>query len=797
MDNDQEPEHPEADSQRRALDAVLRRLPEAHVAAIGWEGIFVDMPEGVPLGDGHRPLGGRTVIDLAMPGSYGAVLDAWESVKAGKVSQCELQLRADPTRVVLVRWFDVTAAYGVYIAVVTPVGAASSDRFDSVPAMPIVPRIARVRKDAAAVLTEVDAATLQIFGFAREEMEGVRSIDFVHPDDHPVAVDAWLEMLGTRAETQRVRLRHRQADGTYRWMELSNENRLGTDGTGDVVTEMLDISDEMAAQEALRAREQLLDRLAQALPLGIIQFNLDQEIVYTNERTADVTGVDNAVTVSEQLARVVPEDEEFVRSAVEAILSDGSPSEIEIQLEIDGRRRVCNVRLRSLTEAQGAISGAIMAVADITESAAMRKELHVRATFDSLTGCHNRESTMTALEQCLRDPAPGLAVVYLDLDHFKGVNDSFGHHVGDAVLRSLATQLHEAVREHDIVGRLGGDEFMIICPRTPSVEAAQALAERFAEVARHQVDADGHIIDVSATTGPAWTADAGLSADDLVALADAAMYEEKNRRKAEEAKHRSDPIAESEAAILRRALADNEFELAFQPIMELSSDRVWGVEALLRWRRGVELLAAGSFLPTAEKTGVIVDLGRWIIDELCREIVAATEGWQRDLVWFLNLTSAELVAGADAYLLDALAAAAIDPTTIVVEISERADLEQHPAAVDAIHRLAAGGVSIGLDDFGTGYSSLVRLRELPLSWLKVDYGFTKAETWEHSTRMLSAVRELAEAMELEVIVEGVESEDHRNALADLGVDRAQGYLFQAAMPLGELFPVRGVSSPGS
>ncbi len=782
--------NPSADvhEQRRAFAAVLDRHADSVVVAVGRDGLTVPLPDTLELGPGHRTIESRSLLDLVVPQSVRPVIEAWEQAKLHGIGECIAQLVADATTLIRVRIFDLSEPHGAFIGMLTPAGTATATALDVVQSVPIRPRLGRMKKNAAGVIVAADADLCEILGFDEHQLVGKRSLDFVHPDDQPPAVDAWLEMLGNRHAVRRIRLRHLRGDGEFGWMELANHNQLDENAEGFVVTEMLDISDEMRAQEQLRAREQLLDRLAQALPLGVIHFDTEGAIVYRNDRAAVILGADGD-TFDDLFQHITDDDGPRLMAAAQSVFATGEPEELEVTLEFERRRRVCNVRLRALTEESEAVSGAIMAITDTTESAAMRKELHVRATFDSLTGTLNRESTVQTLEALLGNPSAGLTVVYLDLDKFKAVNDTFGHSAGDAVLESVTRRLLDAVREGDVVGRLGGDEFLVICPDTPSVEVSVMLAQRFEELARHDLEVDGRRIRVSATTGPAWTSDPALTADELIARADAAMYEAKNRRKAQEALVDSVPSAEEDAAELRRALADREFELAYQPIMHVPSDRVWGVEALLRWRRGDELVAAGSFMPIAESTGVISDIGRWVVDELCREIAASESTWRRDLTWFVNLTPAELSDNVALDLIAAMSRHGVHPGQIVVEVSERSDLEASPSSVAGIEALAQAGVAIGLDDFGTGYSSLVRLRQLPLTWLKIDREFTSGDSPEQSLRFLSALQDLGRAMGLRIIVEGVEEMGQREMLLDLGIELAQGYLFQPAMALGNLFPV--------
>jgi diguanylate cyclase (GGDEF)-like protein/PAS domain S-box-containing protein len=294
---------------------------------------------------------------------------------------------------------------------------------------------------------------------------------------------------------------------------------------------MVDISDEMAAQEALRAREQLLNRLAEAIPVGLIQIDTEGGIVYTNDRLHEILGVERSPTVAAQLATVVPDDRLGLERAIAEVLGMGAHADVEVACRRPGvaELRYCTIGFRALRHDDGPISGAIACVADVTDSARMREELRFRAAFDELTGCHNRASIMAALEADIeRDPKQAeRAVMFVDLDRFKQINDRHGHAAGDELLRRVARLLRELVREDDLVGRIGGDEFLLICPDVGGAERAMRLAERLAEALRDGIRAETEEIRCGLSIGVAWSSGDASDGDALVAAADAAMYQAK------------------------------------------------------------------------------------------------------------------------------------------------------------------------------------------------------------------------------------------------------------------------------
>jgi diguanylate cyclase (GGDEF)-like protein/PAS domain S-box-containing protein len=276
----------------------------------------------------------------------------------------------------------------------------------------------------------------------------------------------------------------------------------------------------------------LLERLAEALPVGVVQVDAEGGVVYTNARLHAILGGPRATTVDEQLATVLPEDRDVLADAFGAVLG-GLDNDLEVRLGTEDEEvRRSLFSLRALTTETGEVSGAIVCVADVTESARLRDELHTRATFDDITRCHNRASTMATLERLLSESAPTRppAVIFVDLDRFKDVNDRLGHAAGDELLSAVAGRLLRAVRADDVVGRIGGDEFLVIRPGTATAAQAMTTAKRLAETFRHQVSLKTGRLRCRASVGVAWSPDPAVDAEGLVAMADAAMYEAKRSR---------------------------------------------------------------------------------------------------------------------------------------------------------------------------------------------------------------------------------------------------------------------------
>jgi diguanylate cyclase (GGDEF)-like protein/PAS domain S-box-containing protein len=507
-----------------ALQALLAEYPDAHVAAIGDDGLFAPVPQSVRLHE-HRVLRVRSMLDLAIPEERELVLHTWERVRASGASSAQLHLRVAPDRVTVIHFLDARPRHGVYIGVLVGAGGDAVPDLRTIPPSP--PRIARVRKNELAVFTGVDEAITQLLGWTAADLAGHRSLEFIHPDDQERAVQSWMQMLSEPDRLQpAVRLRHRRSDGSWAWFEVTNHNRLADGVDPHVLAEMIDISDEMAAQEALEAREQLLHRLAEALPIGVFQVLADGRIAYTNARLRGILGVGPAATVEAQLATISRDDWPSVEAALDAALRSGIDADLEVQVQPseEARTRRCTLRLRPLTDRQGAVSGAVVCVEDVTASVQLRDELERRASHDLLTRLLNRASVLAALEGALASQGrSGIAAIFIDLDNFKGVNDRLGHLAGDELLRTVADRLAITVRGGDPLGRTGGDEFLVVCPSMGGPKPALDVAERIAHALRQPIRLAGATLELRASVGVAYTR-RPVRADLLVQHADAAMY---------------------------------------------------------------------------------------------------------------------------------------------------------------------------------------------------------------------------------------------------------------------------------
>ena len=438
---------------------------------------------------------------------------------------------------------------------------------------------------------------------------------------------------------------------------------------------------------------------------------------------------------------------------------------------------------------------------------------------DPLTGLANRarlhDQLTTALELTTAMKS-GPAVLFIDLDGFKRINDAMGHGAGDELLVKVASRLRATVSSPNLVARFGGDEFTVLLPSVARLAEATQLADDILAALTPRCDIRGQDVLVSASVGIAWerrsarrmgVATASDLAADMLRRADTAMYRAKNAGRNryavfEERMHDELLLSIERERELRAGVAEDQLGPYFQPVVDLATGRFLGAEALVRWHRDGRLVSPAEFMTVAEETGLIVPVGRTVLHRSCALLGALHHAGQPHLTMSVNLSPREL--DSDGLIWDVrreLEAAQIPPSALIIELTESALMRDVRSVAAVLQDLRDLGVRIAIDDFGTGYSSLGRLRTLPIDILKIDRSFVDlVDTDESSHAMLRAVLQLAEALKLDVVVEGVEREEQRQVLVELGCVAAQGYLFSAAVPREQFtaMAVRGsISPPGA
>ncbi len=458
------------------------------------------------------------------------------------------------------------------------------------------------------------------------------------------------------------------------------------------------------------------------------------------------------------------------------------------------RRQRGWLRPDELDELQAALNHAMMRMSEeMHQRSQAEQQLAFRARFDPLTELPNRTLAYEHLVENihLAEPGEAVAAVFLDLDNFQDVNDSYGHDLGDKVLVEAAHRLRHACEPNWIPTRFSGDQFLIIIPRAPAREplgkAIQSLLDRFSG----PVNIAGTTLFMAGSAGVAVYPDTGQTAQELIQMADTALSLAKRQQRGTHAFYTHQLQEETRARLtvaseLRQALEAEQFAVHFQPIVDIRTDRVVKLEALVRWphpERG--LISPGEFIPLAEDTGMIVPLGRWVLGESLRRLAGLRQlpGYQ-DLAMAVNISAQQLPArGFTADVRELLARHGLPGHALELELTERGLIQDRPEIRQALAELQRMGVEIAIDDFGTGYSALNYLRRLPVGLLKIDREFVRdIGTDENDAHLVRAIISLAHALEIRVVAEGVETEEQLQFLRRNDCDHAQGYLIARPMP---------------
>ena len=483
------------------------------------------------------------------------------------------------------------------------------------------------------------------------------------------------------------------------------------------------------------------------------------------------------------VADMIAADDDRAMQSADGLFLDERPW----QSQALGSRFVTSRRI-GIPDQTGEARYIINVVDDVTERRRADEKIAHLAHYDALTDLPNRVLFREQIERELQRTGRGeqFALLYIDIDEFKGINDSLGHHVGDELLKAVATRLRSCIRETDLIARLGGDEFAVIQTAVGNTHDITEFVTRIHESIRQPYRCLGHQLSTDASIGIALAPQDGTDLDQLIKNADLAMYGAKadGRRTYRFFEPAMDACAKARLTMeqdLRQALADGGFEIHYQPLVDLRHDKVTGCEALLRWRhpeRG--MISPAEFVPVAEDTGLINELGEWVLRTACSE--AAT--WPDHVRLAVNVSPVQLKCQTMALkIAGALAASGLPANRLELEITEAVLIRDDEAALAILHQLRAIGVRIALDDFGTGYSSLSYLKRFPFDKIKIDRCFVNdiAEVGG-SSAIVQAVVNIAAARNMTTTAEGVETPEQREMLRTLGCTEMQGYLFSAARP---------------
>ncbi len=532
---------------------------------------------------------------------------------------------------------------------------------------------------------------------------------------------------------------------------------------------------------------------------GVLVTDARGRIVHVNRAFIEITGyqVEDVMGRQPSLFNSGRHSPAFYEQMFRTLNQDG-----EWSGEIWNRRKSGEIypqwqTIRVIHDDHGQISHYVAVFSDISAIKHSERELAHLAHHDPLTDLPNRLLFTDRAEQALASAQihkRGCALLLLDLDHFKIINDSLGHNVGDQLLKAVGERLQGLFGPGVTLARLGGDEFAVLAESCPQVVQAAALAQRIIDSMKQPFMFDGHQLFISASIGISLFPSDALSAEQLLRNADSALFKAKSTGREGYALYTEELTAHAQNRIeigneLRRALDQQELRVYYQPVHDLQTSKMMGVEALVRWQhpqRG--LVPPAEFIPIAERTGLIAEIDAWVMDHACRQMCQwLAEG--RDLSFLAVNISSRLFARHELYeqVAKVLHDTGLDPSKLELEVTESAVMDDPEVALEQMHRLRELGLSLAIDDFGTGYSSLLRLKRLPVQKLKIDQGFVAGLPWdEDDAAIVRVVIALAQSMGMLVHAEGIEQKEQAQFLLDHQCDMGQGYWFARPMLAAEI-----------
>ncbi len=645
------------------------------------------------------------------------------------------------------------------------------------------------------LLKYVNPALAEIFGYTVEEIAGKLSpTNLTAPDDRArVAENIGKRTQGTVRDI-RYSFRGLRKDGTLIDVEVHGA-RIEYDGRPAIVGTLLDITERRRAEAEIRKLSSAVEKAADSIFIT----GADGTIEYVNPAFETITGYrrEEAVGKTPRIVKSGKHDPAFYRKFWGTLLRGEVYRDVFINRKKNGQLYYEEVTITPLTDERGEITHYISAGKDITERMQTQERLHYLAHHDVLTDMPNRILFVERLKQALNRSQwhkRTLAVLFLDMDRFKLVNDTLGHEAGDRLLQALAARLHGCVREGDTVARFGGDEFAVFLDDVASPDDVAPLAQKFLEVLARPLTVDGHEFFITASIGISLYPNDGIDPQTLMKNADTAMYRAKqqggNTCQFYQAEMNAHALKRLELETdLRRALERQEFVLHYQPQIDLKSGGVIGSEALIRWQRpGSGLVPPMEFIPLLEETNLIVPVGEWVLRAACAQHHAWRAAGLPPLRVAVNISSRQFNGGG---LIETVGRVMQDtrmePGFLDLEITESVIMQNAEAVVDTLRTLNSMGVRLAIDDFGTGYSSLSYLKRFPIDSLKIDQAFVRDITTDpDDAAIVSAIITMAHSLDIQVVAEGVETREQLEFLRAQGCDAVQGYYFSPARPGAEV-----------
>ncbi len=636
----------------------------------------------------------------------------------------------------------------------------------------------------------------EMLGHQVAEVVGRGWAELSHPDDLPSAQSACGDLHGGRIAQLDLETRFLTRAGEVVWVRINSSLADIAGHDGPVAVAMIeDVTEKKRLEDYQRLAAQVVDGTSE----GVFITDADLRILHVNPAFTTLTGFEPAEVVGHKPSIMSSgrHGRDFYKRLWDELAAKG-----RWQGEIWNRRKTGELfaewlSISMVRNARGDVTNYVAVFSDITSRKQNEERLNYQANHDPLTTLPNRSLFMERLSRALARAHRNhllVAVLFLDLDGFKGINDTHGHLVGDLLLQAVAERLSSCVRQGDTVARLGGDEFTIILEDIADFRDAAVVAQKILKQFANPFMLEDHHLRVTTSIGVAVYPADGTDGLALLHSADEAMYRAKKQGKNAYQFHSEELNAQafermSLESALRLALERDEFRLYYQPIYDLASGRLISAEALLRWQHPeIGLVAPAHFLPLAEETGLILPIGRWAIEQACRQAAGWARQGCRDLKVAINLSRSQLFSfDIIGCLSAALADSGVDPALIQLEIPESSVMSGTPENEAVVRKLKALGVCIAIDDFGTGYSSFGNLRRLPVDILKIDQSFVRDITQDaDDAKIVNAITAIAHSLRMTVVAEGVETAEQVEFLRKSRCDAVQGYYFTRPGPADEI-----------
>jgi len=645
-----------------------------------------------------------------------------------------------------------------------------------------------ITMDLAGYITSWNKSAELLFGYSAEEAIG-RNILILYADesedDRPLH-DAFLEHGGRELEVRR-----RRKSGEVFWASLSLSTMRDADGAPiGLIGYLSDITDRLSAAEMLRLHASIFANSEE----GILISDADERIVSVNRAYCRITGYAEQDLIGQPLRmfECAPQDENFYRNMWEQIRSEGSWRGETLQRRSDGSTYPQWASLSAAKNAEGRMTHYFFICSDISERKQAEERIHTLAYYDALTGLPNRTLLHRLVDQALsetqRSGKHG-ALLFIDLNRFKPINDTLGHEVGDRLLAQVGERLRVTLRGEDVMARLGGDEFVAALFDISKREHAGLVAQKLIDALDEVFLVDGYELRLGASIGISVYPQDGLSTETLLRYADVAMYRAKQTQQSgylyysQEMNQRSLDRLNTENG-LRLALERGELLVHYQAKTNMARSTIIGAEALVRWQHPeAGMISPADFIPVAEDSGLIVEIGEWVLEQACRDTLV----WQRaglpPIKVAVNISARQLTARLPRIVAALLARHGLDACWMELELTESMLMHGSDVVIAMMDELHAMGIALALDDFGTGYSSLSYLKRFPIDTLKIDRSFISGIPDDASDCAIAgAIVSMAKQLGHRVIAEGVETEAQLAFLERIGCDEIQGYLFSPALP---------------